>query len=320
MTGGEEWPSVSEQVELRPATHDDYEAVAAFTRDTWDEVEDYIPEVYHDWLEGDDRQTLVADAGEAIAGIAQAVVLSPAEGWLQGMRVNPSFRGSGVASALTRALFAWTREQGATVARNMVFSWNQAGLGQSRAVGFEPVTEFRWLHPDPGDGRTDADAVTAEEPTAGIDGVQTDPETAWSYWTDSDAREHLAGLAVDLDESWAVRELTPAMLARATTETALFVVHEEGNARALTYRTRTYERDTADGVETGCEYGVAAWADIDAAETLLRAIAADATACGADRTRVLVPETARYISDAAALRVDIADHTDFVLAADLAGR
>jgi GNAT superfamily N-acetyltransferase len=308
-------------IDLRPATHDDDEAVAAFTRDTWEEVADYIPDIYHDWIEGEDRQTLVADAGEAIAGIAQAVLLSPAEAWLQGMRVNPAFRGQGVASALTRALFAWSREQGATVARNMVFSWNRAGLGQSRAVGFEPVTEFRWLHPDP-DG-IGGDAVTGPEDVASsIDGVQVDSDAAWSFWADSDAREHLAGLALDLDESWAVRELTPSMLDRTAEEDALFVVRADGDARAFTYRTRAYERETDDGVETGCEYGVAAWTDTDAAETLLRAIAADAAACGADRTRVLVPETARYVSDGAYLRADIADHTDFVLAANLtaAGR
>ena len=110
-------------VEIRPARQDDHDAVAAFTRDTW-EGGDYIPDAYPDWIEGDDKRTLVADAGDAIAGLGQVVLLSEHEAWGQGLRVNPEFRGHGVSREITYSLFDWAREQGAAVARNMVFSWN----------------------------------------------------------------------------------------------------------------------------------------------------------------------------------------------------
>jgi GNAT superfamily N-acetyltransferase len=311
MTDDEQPAGASADIEIRPATHDDYDDVTAFTRDTWDHVEDYIPDVFHDWVDAANSQTLVADTGDTVVGIAQVVALSPTEGWAQGIRVHPAHRGQGIASALTRGLFAWAREQGISVVRNMVFSWNAAGLGQSRAVGFEPVTEFRWVHPDPG-AVADPDAERA----------RAAPDAAWSVWVESDARAHLAGLAVDFDESWAVRELTREMLARAAEETALLVV-EDGDSRAVTYRARTYEREPNHGeddrVETGCEYGVAAWTDGEAARQLFDAIAADAAACGASRTRVLIPETPRHVSAAATLRVALADHTDFIFAADLDG-
>lgn len=300
--------ALPEGIDLRPATHDDYEDVVAFTRDTWGEASDYLPEVYHDWIEGGHRRTLVADAGDAIAGIAQAVMLSPAEAWTQGLRVNPSFRGQGVSRALTKALFDWARDQGAVVARNMVFAWNEAGLGQSRSVGYDPVTEFRWVQPEP--------APDADSPAT----VGANVDAAWSFWTTSDARTHLAGLTLDMDESWAMRELTRETLARAAEETALLAVTREDGTRGLAYRTRTVERDGEDGTETWAEYGVGAWADIEAAETLLGAVAADAGSCGADRTRVLIPETARTVSDGAYLRATLGEHPDFVLAADLTGR
>jgi GNAT superfamily N-acetyltransferase len=293
-----------EGVVLRPATHDDYEDVAAFTRDTWSEASDYLPDVYHDWIDGEDRRTLVADAGDAIAGIAQMVMLSPAEAWGQGLRVNPSFQGEGVSEALTRALFAWAREQGAVVARNMVFSWNEAGMGQSRAVGYEPVAEFRWLQPDPAAGDLPATV------TATVDG-------AWSFWTASEARQRLAGLGLDMDESWAMRELTRETLRRAREETALLAVTREEGTVALAYRTRTVERDGENGTERWAEYGVGAWADLAAAETLLEAVAVDAANCGADRTRVLIPEHPRTVSDGAYLRANLSDHPDFVFAIDL---
>jgi GNAT superfamily N-acetyltransferase len=302
--GGED--TLPDGIELRPATHDDYEAVAAFTRDTWSEVTDYLPEVYHDWLEGEGKQTLVADAGDAIAGIAQVVLLSPTEAWGQGLRVNPAFRGEGVSAALTRKLLAWAREQGAVVARNMVFSWNEAGMGQSRSVGYEPVAEFRWLHPEPEAGDLPAT-------------VHAEPGAAWSFWTASAARTHLSGLALDMDESWAMRELTREMLGRASEETALLAVTSEDGTRALAYRTRTLDRDGENGTERWAEYGVGAWADLEAAETLLRAVAVDAADCGADRTRLLIPERPRTVSDGAYLRADLGDHPDFVFAADLTG-
>jgi GNAT superfamily N-acetyltransferase len=302
----------NQQLTVRAAREDDYEAVAAFTRNTWADREgtDYIPQVYHDWIAGDDdrKRTVVADSGDDIAGICQAVMLSPYEAWAQGMRVNPAFRGQGVSYALNDALFEWASEQGATVCRNMVFSWNVAGLGGSRAVGFEPVTEFRWAHPEP-----DPDATP--ELT-----VENDPAMAWSYWTNSVAREHLNGLSLDLGESWALSELTRENLQHAANEKRVFAVLNDGVC-GVAYRVRTYERESSEGdeneTEQWVEYGIGAWSGLPAARSLFAAISADAAAVGADRTRVLIPETSQYVSDAAWLRAGISDEPDFVLEADL---
>jgi GNAT superfamily N-acetyltransferase len=45
--------------------------------------------------------------------------------------------------------------------------------------------------------------------------------------------------------------------------------------------------------------------------------AADAASLGADRTRVLIPEGVRWVSDTAACRVAVSDEPDFVMRADL---
>jgi GNAT superfamily N-acetyltransferase len=308
---------------VRQARPEDYEEVAAFTENTWPgRGEDYIPRIYHDWIaaDGEDQRTFVVEYGGTVAGICQAVSLTDYEAWAQGMRVDPSYRGEGLSGPLNEALFDWAAASGAVVCRNMVFSWNAAGLGGSRAAGFEPCTEFRWAHPEP---NAEADPDLA---------IRDDPDAAWSYWQRSDAREQLRGLALDSGESWALSELTRTDLHRAADEQRVFSVQDDG-ARGVAYRVREYERevrseegeDDGDGSETAdterwAEYGVGAWANVEAARSLFAAVSADAAAIGADRTRVLIPETPRHVSDAAICRVETSAEPDFVLEIDLTDR
>jgi GNAT superfamily N-acetyltransferase len=301
--------TAADDLEVRQARHDDREAVVGFTEDIWPELGgDYVPEVFDEWVEADgpERHTLVAAMDDRPVGIVQAVLLGGShEAWAQGMRVDPGFRGESVSHRLSHAAFEWAAARGATVCRSMVFSWNAAGLGQARAVGFDPVTEFRWLEPAP-------DPAATQE----FD-LSRDPAVAWSAFRDSDASRHLHGLGLDLNESWALAEVTQPRLGEAESTLALL---DGDRRRAMTYRTRTFERENDDGVEeTWAEYGVAAWDDHDALSGLAAAVARDAARAGAERTRVLIPETPRHVSDAAYARVPLDDDPDFVLERDLTG-
>ena len=320
-------------LEIRRATHDDYEAVVDFTGDIWaDRGGDYIPRIYHDWLEdepGQGKKTFLATVDGEAAGIVQGVVLSDDEAWFQSMRVAAEHRRRGVSRRLNKALFEWARERGATVGRVMIVTWNTASFGATRASGYEPLTEFRFAHPDP-----DA-AADLESEADGSYRVSSDPTAAWRYWTHSDAREHLSGLAMSPEESWAVRELTRGDLERLADETAVFAVEGPDGLAGAAYRSRTYDREidvdedsdgssNGDGepateTETWAEYGVGAWDDVPAARALFAAIARDAADCGADRTRLLIPETPRHVTDAPAAGADVSDEPDFVLGIDLTG-
>ncbi|WP_435364769.1 GNAT family N-acetyltransferase [Haloarchaeobius sp. DYHT-AS-18] len=307
MTG-----TMSDEVTYRRATQDDYDDVVAFTKDTWADRDgsDYIPRIYHDWLEEEDeydqQYTCVAEVDGQVVSIAQTVLLSTREAWCQGMRTDPDYRGQAIGRELTHEMWDWAREQGATVARNMVFSWNMMGLGHSRGVGFGPATEFRWMHPEPDSA--------AEGPLDTTD----DPNVAWNYWTDCDARDHLTGLGLAMDESWAVVELRPGLFERAAENQMLAAVTSDSGVRGVTYRVRDYERENEEGEpKTWAEYGVAGWDDLDAARELVAAVKRDAASLDADHVRVLIPETVEYVSDASLLRAGISDEPDFVMAADL---
>jgi GNAT superfamily N-acetyltransferase len=291
-------------VTIRQARPEDREAILSFTTDTWEHVGDYIPDSFAEWVDtdGPTQRTLVATIDGRPVGLCQGVLLSAHEAWAQGMRVDPEVRGRDVGSRLTEAVFEWAAGRGATVCRNMVFSWNAAGMGQSRALGFEPLTAFRWLEPTP-DAHASPDLV-----------VDTTPEFAWSAFRGSDAFDELCGLGFDLEESWALAELTPGRLQAA--ETAL-TVRDDERLRGTSYRTRTFEREDDGEIHRWAEYGVGAWDDVEALRSLAAAIRRDAANAGADRLRVLVPETPRHVSDAAYARIDASDEPDFVFERDL---
>ncbi|SDQ25243.1 GNAT family N-acetyltransferase [Natronobacterium texcoconense] len=303
-------------IEIRRATHDDYEGVLAFTETIWDDRGgDYIPEIYHDWLEDEDERDekktfLAVDDGTPV-GIVQAVLLTDDEAWFQGIRVAADYRGQGISRQLTEACFEWAREQGATIGRVMIHSWNTASLGASRSNGYEPLAEFRFAKPQP-----DRQAAPGTETRAR---VTNDPAAAWRYWTHSDARERLDGLGLAPEETWALRELTREDFDRFADETAVFAVEREDGLAGAAYRTRTYDREKDGETRTWAEYGASAWEDVDAARTLFAAIARDAADLGADETRVLIPETGQHVTDAAYAGADLSEEGDFVLGADLTG-
>lgn len=319
---------VSEAALIRDARIEDHDDVREMTADTWPERDggDYLGRVFPRWIEPDERpkRTLVAEVDGRAVAIAQCVILSEYEAWGQGLRVHPEYRRQGLSRAITASLFDWAREQDATVMRAMVFSWNVAGLGQARSTGYRPSCSFRWVHPDP--EVTDRAAGVLDDPSrSNVPGPRSathtsDPHAAWVAFHASRADRALDGLALSLDESWAVAELTPATLERAANETAVIALRSSVGTIGMSYRARTFEREDAEGESTlVAEYGVAVWDDVAAAAEVLDAIAADAADQGADRTRVLVPESPSMISDVALLDTEIADHPDFVVAADLTG-
>ncbi|OYR69192.1 GNAT family N-acetyltransferase, partial [Halorubrum sp. E3] len=146
-----------------------------------------------------------------------------------------------------------------------------------------------------------------------------DPNAAWAFWSDSDARDRLRGLALDPDESWACSQLTRERLATAADEDRLLAVADADAVAGVAVRTRVTEREVDGETTRTATYGVAAWRDVDAAGALFDAVAADAAGVDADGARALIPETVEHVSDAAANRVSVAAEPDFVMCADLTG-
>jgi len=118
---------------VRQATHHDYDAVAAFTQDTWTDQGrgDYIPDVFHDWIDanGPEWRTVVVEVDGDVAGICQGKFLSDYEAWLEGMRVHPEHRGEGHGLRMVRI----SSSGPATAARPSHETWCSAGTTRAWA-------------------------------------------------------------------------------------------------------------------------------------------------------------------------------------------
>jgi len=84
---------------VRPARPEDKEAVLAFCEHTWDEFGDYIADVWDEWLAEGTGAFLVGELQGKPVAIGKVTELAPGEIWLEGLRVAPEARKSGVANA-----------------------------------------------------------------------------------------------------------------------------------------------------------------------------------------------------------------------------
>ena len=107
LTARREWPLV-----VRRARPEDEAAVLAFASRTWHDW-DYIPNAWPVWLDADDGVMLVGcrPDGQPVA-VSRVALLTPTEGWVEGIRVDPEVRGLDIASDLQVAELAWAAAQG----------------------------------------------------------------------------------------------------------------------------------------------------------------------------------------------------------------
>lgn len=117
--------------EIRPARSEDREAVLAFCAHTWD-WGDYVEYVWDEWLHDPQGQMFVATVDGQPVGVAHFRMLSATEAWLEGMRIDSSYRQQGLATAINNTMLAEAMKRGATVARLITESTNTVAI---RAIG-----------------------------------------------------------------------------------------------------------------------------------------------------------------------------------------
>ncbi len=115
------------QFDIRPARPEDREAVLAFCMHTWD-WGDYIEHVWDEWLHDLQGKLFIATSDGRPVGVAHMRMLNKTEAWFEGMRVDPTLRQQGIASALYDAQRREAVGRGATTARLITESTNAGAI------------------------------------------------------------------------------------------------------------------------------------------------------------------------------------------------
>lgn len=126
---------------FRHATPADIAPITAIAAQVW-EGEDYIATVIEEWLADSTGAVIVADLDGTVAGYGHRVQLLPGYLWLEGLRVDPAFRGRGIAKALTASLLETARLPRQSRVALSTYLDNQAAIAVIEAAGFQRVAGF----------------------------------------------------------------------------------------------------------------------------------------------------------------------------------
>ena len=125
----------------RPALPKDTPDIMELTHRIW-EGEDYVPEVWSDWLADPEGLLAVAEYSGRVAGLGKLTRLSADEWWMEGLRVHPDFEGRGIASHLNDYVLDYWRHNGSGVIRLATGSYNEPVHHVCKRSGFRKVAEY----------------------------------------------------------------------------------------------------------------------------------------------------------------------------------
>lgn len=191
---------------VRSAVHEDIPAIVPWTTDTFD-WGDYVPDRIADWIDDPSSEPMVCvDEADTPVAVANAVMLSESEAWLEAARVHPDHKRAGMGSAMNRAGVAWAKERGARVVRLAIMEDNPAAQRQVESLGYRLTSNWVKVAFD----------TTGVKPVIEPRRLQTahssDVDPAWMFWSNSDLA-HDARSMIPLGWRW--RKATPADLVEA---------------------------------------------------------------------------------------------------------
>ena len=253
---------------MRRAREDDRAAVMEFASRTWDGW-DYIPRAWPHWLAATDGVLLAATAGRAEDGasprdadgrdipddqpiaVARVALLSPAEAWLEGIRVDPRVRGLGVATDLQVAELRWAAASSASIVRYATGERNEASHRLGARHGFELLARFRlwqWHERPPTEDDADDDEASGFDDAArtrsnavrrvvlealGAAGRLARSEEADAWWARLQADAVFrAGAGLCEHRGWTVQQLDRALFDRYVATGQLITAGDPGSQRS----------------------------------------------------------------------------------------
>jgi len=220
-------------VNIRRATHDDIPSIVSFTTDTFD-WGDYVPDAIAEWIDDSNSAVMVATVDERPVAVARTVLVTANEAWGHAVRVDPAFRGRGIAGLLVADLVDWARGAGAHVVRLLVEEDNASSIRHVEKVGFRRTVRLvratrsvgeATANPE-GNGVSHGPSTLKAKP-----GKRQDVMLVMASWSSSEIGRATRGL---IGEGWQFHTMRASDVQDAATHSSLW---EVGNAWAITTET-----------------------------------------------------------------------------------
>lgn len=218
---------------IRKATRDDIPSIVSFTTGTFD-WGDYVPESIGEWIDDSDSAVMVATIEQRPVAVARTVLVTPAEAWAHAVRVDPNFRGRGIAGDLAASLVEWARNAGANVVRLLIEQDNVSSVRHVEKVGFRRTVELvratrsvgeATANPE-GNGVSHGPSTLTAKPAK-----SQDVALVMASWTSSEIGRATKGL---IGEGWQFHTMLSSDVHNAATRSSLW---ELGNSWAITTAT-----------------------------------------------------------------------------------
>ncbi len=249
-------------VRIRAAQPGDRRAVRALCGRIWSD--DYVPLAFDAWVRDRKGRFWVAIEDGRVIGIAKLTLSSDREAWLHALRVDPTYRRRGVATALLQHRLERARRLGARVARLDTAEDNIAVHRLMRRFGFHRIARV---------SHYSAQAATGERPRLA---TRVEVAAVWKVLREQRAMVY---------EAHFVRSLIRDDVVSAIREDRCYVIGPPGTVLAAAIVRQVRDR------EHGSRLRVEALAGTPAGlPQLLRALRAEAKAQRLARAGIAAPQ------------------------------
>ena len=123
--------------EIRPLQLTDKADILEIARHTWD-GHDYLPYFFDSLLKDTDSHTAAIEVDEHVVALANLRIIDHGQtGWMEGLRVHPDYRGTGMATVLTKHIVEMAERIPVARIRYTTAAGNEPSLHLAEKVGMK---------------------------------------------------------------------------------------------------------------------------------------------------------------------------------------
>jgi GNAT superfamily N-acetyltransferase len=136
--------TISNRINLRPATLADREPIVAWCNTLWNGQPDYIGDVWEYWLPQGHLYVGEMAGWQVPVVVLRLRVLSPTQAWFGGLRIHPELQGQGLGRDLIDYSIEWAKSWNAHTIGYMTERSNQRMHSMAEKLNFANVGLIEW--------------------------------------------------------------------------------------------------------------------------------------------------------------------------------